>query len=516
MISVRKLIHGSGLRVAGLVANTLIGFLLMPFLVHHLGDRNYGFWSLAGAILGYYGILDFGIVSAVQFYVAKALGEKDVDYANRAISTSFFTFAAIGSLLLIVTIILASLAHFFVKDASQVTVFRLVLLIMGVGFALGFPGRAFMGAMCAHMRWDVVSQFGLAALLLRAGLIFVAITKGGGLISLAAITVSTDVLVYLGYYLVLRKIQRPFILSPSLASVATFRQIIGYSAFTFVVRVSDQLRFYVDGFVVGAFVALGAVTHYAIASRLAITFMDLMIAILGLLSPWFSHLLGSNDRQQIKRVFLFGTKVSVFIATIVASLLAIYGRPFIRAWMGSDYLDAFWPLLLLTSAIFMDVSQLPSVSYLYGVYRHKFLAYATLVEGIANSVLSIYLARRYGIMGVAMGTAIPMIIMKLFVQPAYVCRHVGLNLQEYYVGILGRTSVFTCLSVIVPAFFLFNAVSQPGLLMIAALVTTQVLIATTAGYFTVFGKEERQAILSSLFQACRWRVEEPVHVAVQS
>ena len=88
MISIRKLIHGSGLRVASLVANTLTSFLLMPFLVHHLGDRNYGFWSLAGAILGYYGILDFGIVSAVQFYVAKALGEKDVDYANRTISTS--------------------------------------------------------------------------------------------------------------------------------------------------------------------------------------------------------------------------------------------------------------------------------------------------------------------------------------------------------------------------------------------------------------------------------------------
>jgi O-antigen/teichoic acid export membrane protein len=512
MINVRKLIHGSGLRVIGLAANTIIGFLLMPFLVHHLGDRNYGFWSLAGAVLGYYGILDFGIVSAVQFYVAKALGEKDVDYANRAISTSFFAFAAIGSFLLIVTVILASLAHFFVKDASQVAVFRVVLLIMGVGFAIGFPGRAFMGAICAHMRWDIVSQFGLAAMLLRTGLIVVAILRGGGLISLAAITVSTDVLVYLGYYLVLRKIQHPFILSPSLAAIATFRQILGYSAFTFIVRVSDQLRFYVDGFVVGAFVALGAVTHYAIASRLAITFMDLMIAVLGLLSPWFSHLLGSNDRQQIKRVFLFGTKMSAAIATIVASLLIIYGRPFIAAWMGSDYADAFWPLLLLTSAIFADVSQLPSVSYLYGVYRHKFLAYATLGEGIANAALSIYLARRYGMIGVALGTAIPMILMKLFIQPVYVCRHVGLSLREYYFGIFGRATGFTLLAVVIPAFFLYDTVAHPNLMVIGALVGAQVVIAVTAGYFTVFGKEERRAILASLFQACRWRVE-PAQVA---
>ena len=65
MTGLRRVIHGSGLRVANLLASTLIGFFLMPFLVQHLGDRQYGFWTLAGAILGYYGVLDFGILSAV-------------------------------------------------------------------------------------------------------------------------------------------------------------------------------------------------------------------------------------------------------------------------------------------------------------------------------------------------------------------------------------------------------------------------------------------------------------------
>src|SRR5215472_1624989 len=73
----RTAIRGSALRVVALAATTVVAFFLMPFLVHSLGDRTYGFWALAGTILGYYGLLDLGIVSAVQFHVASAAGEKD-------------------------------------------------------------------------------------------------------------------------------------------------------------------------------------------------------------------------------------------------------------------------------------------------------------------------------------------------------------------------------------------------------------------------------------------------------
>ncbi|MGD0008675.1 MAG: hypothetical protein ABSE93_09055 [Terriglobia bacterium] len=75
-------------------------------------------------------------------------------------------------------------------------------------------------------------------------------------------------------------------------------------------RISDQVRFYIDGWMVSAFLSVSAVTHYAISSRLAITFMDVIIAVTGILSPWFSLLLGRNDHEAIRRVFSLGTKVS--------------------------------------------------------------------------------------------------------------------------------------------------------------------------------------------------------------
>jgi O-antigen/teichoic acid export membrane protein len=219
MENLRKVIHGSGLRVVGMVLTIATGFLLMPFLVHHLGDRMYGCWALVGAILGYYGILDFGVVTAVEWHVAKAIGETDATAANRAVSTAFYLFAAIGSVILLATIVVAGLAHRFISVPSDAVLFRKVIVITGLGFATGFPGRAFLGGLSAHLRWDVISITNQSAVLLRTGLIVGVIEAGGGLVALATVSVLIDIVVFLSYYVALRRIQDQFKISFALASI---------------------------------------------------------------------------------------------------------------------------------------------------------------------------------------------------------------------------------------------------------------------------------------------------------
>jgi O-antigen/teichoic acid export membrane protein len=486
------------------------GFLLMPFLVHHLGDRTYGYWALVGAILGYYGILDFGVVTAVEWHVAKAIGEEDATAANRAVSTSFYVFAALGGVILLITIVLAGLAHRFISVGSDAILFRKVILITGLGFAIGFPGRAFLGAMSAHLRWDLISITNQSALLLRAGLIVTVIKAGGGLVALATVSVLTDILVFLSFYLALRRIQAQFKLSFALASMATLKGLLPYSLFTFIIKMNDQLRLYIDPVVVTAFVGVGAVTHYAIGQRLSLAFRDAMIALLGMLAPWFGRLFGSRDYGAIRKVLEFGTRVSVSVATAITCLLLLYGRQFIENWMGKAYLDAYWVLFFLVSAAFFEVSQFPSMSYLYGVSRHRFLAYITLIEAGLNVALSLYLVRIIGIAGVALGTTIPCLAIRLFVQPVYVCRHVGISLRHYYFALFGRALFATALGVLVPWAVLFRWIHQPKMPTLFAMIVCQCLIAILAAYALALRKEER----ATLFNALQGTWKTPASVAV--
>ncbi len=491
-----------------MVLTIVTGFLLMPFLVHHLGDRTYGYWALVGAILGYYGVLDFGIVTAVEWHVAKAIGEKDATTANRALSTSFFVFAGLGSVILLATIVLAALAHLFISIPSDAALFRKVILITGLCFAIGFPGRAFLGALSAHLRWDLISITNQSALLLRTGLIVAVIKAGWGLVALASVSVLTDILVFLSFYVALRRIQDQFELSFALASIRTLKGLLPYSFFTFIIKMNDQLRLYIDPVVVTAFVGVGAVTHYAIGQRLSLAFRDSMIALLGMLAPWFGRLFGSKDYGAIKKVLEFGTRVSVSVATAITCLLLLYGRQFIENWMGKSYLDAYWVLFFLVSAAFFEVSQFPSMSYLYGVSRHRFLAYITLVEAGLNVALSLYLVRIIGIAGVALGTTIPCLAIRLFVQPVYVCRHVGISVRHYYIALFGRAFVATSVGVLLPWVLVFRWISHPKMPLLLAIITCQCLIAILAAYALALGKDERATLFNTL--QVTWKKPAPV------
>jgi O-antigen/teichoic acid export membrane protein len=75
--------------------------------------------------------------------------------------------------------------------------------------------------------------------------------------------------------------------------------------------------------------------------------------------------------------------------------------------------------------------QAGSTKVLYGMARHRALAGILLVEGIANLLLSVPLAKYYGINGVAVGTAIPLACTSLLFLPMYLCRVLGLNLWPY-------------------------------------------------------------------------------------
>ena len=55
----------------------------------------------------------------------------------------------------------------------------------------------------------------------------------------------------------------------------------------------------------------------------------------------------------------------------------------------------------------------------------------TVVEGVLNLGLSILLARKYGILGVAIGTAVPMLIVKVILQPWYTLREAGISVRDY-------------------------------------------------------------------------------------
>ncbi|NLF29887.1 MAG: hypothetical protein GX591_03255, partial [Planctomycetes bacterium] len=113
---------------AGFAVLVVTGFLLTPFVIKHLGKNGYGVWSVVGSIIGYYGLLDLGVASAVRRYVARYAARDDHDALNETIATAMMLFMGAGVLILMVSVFASRpLAEFFRVRPAMVGDFRRVM-----------------------------------------------------------------------------------------------------------------------------------------------------------------------------------------------------------------------------------------------------------------------------------------------------------------------------------------------------------------------------------------------------
>jgi O-antigen/teichoic acid export membrane protein len=451
----RRLASGSGLRTLNFFITIIVSFFMMPFVVHSLGDRLYGFWALVGTFLGYYGLLDLGLISAVSRHIAGAIGAKNDQECNRIFNAAFFIYLGLGFCALVITLILVAFASLIFKTPQDATLFWKIILILGVNTAINFPVKAWRGILTAQLRYDIMSILGLLTLCLRTVLIVFVLKAGCGILAMAWVTfISNLPEVVLVVYFSKKNLSSLTIGLKHLTRKSA-KTLFSYSIYAFMAQMADQLRFNVDGFVIAAFVSLAAVTHYSVVNTLVRYFINLMIASVGIFQPVFSRQYGADDYESMKKTYLFSTRLSIYLASFIGFGLIAWGKPFIQRWMGQDYLDAYPCLVILVLGSTFALWQMPSVNLLYGTSKHRFYALFNTIEGVSNLLLSLLLVKPFGIVGVAMGTFIPMAVIKLLIQPIYVCKVFSVEILDYLFNI-GKAFLAVLLSLILPALLFFK------------------------------------------------------------
>jgi peptidoglycan biosynthesis protein MviN/MurJ (putative lipid II flippase) len=88
------------------------------------------------------------------------------------------------------------------------------------------------------------------------------------------------------------------------------------------------------------------------------------------------------------------------------------------------------PAQLLLLVVLVRISTASANLILKGTGGHKLLAYTNSITALVNVLLSIGLARPLGLVGIAVGTLIPVAASTLFVIYPAACRRVGLSIAR--------------------------------------------------------------------------------------
>jgi O-antigen/teichoic acid export membrane protein len=172
------------------------------------------------------------------------------------------------------------------------------------------------------------------------------------------------------------------------------------------------------------------------------------------LLPRFSRLAADENGKDACRALLVRSMAwSAMLSYGLVVSAAACGRAFIERWVGPAFADAYPIMIVLMAGYAIALAQTPGLHYLRAANKHHFFAAAAIVEGLANLALSIVLVLRYGSIGVAIGTLVPMALAKTLVQPVYTARLAGMPLSQYWKAIgapMPAAGVLTALALLYP------------------------------------------------------------------
>ncbi len=427
-----RLLKNVGSSWFSLAINMAVGVFLSPFIIHRLGDTAYGIWVLIFSFTGYYGLFDLGIRSSIVRYVSKFAATGENEEISKLISTSFFTYTCIGAATMLVTITISIFLNkiFHIPDEFRSSA-RLLLLMVGGAIALGFPLGVFGGVLEGLQKFYILNWTSITSAIIRALLIVFFLERGYGLLTAAAITVTLPLL-SAGFRATVALRALPVSLKLEYVNRTTFREMAGYSGITLMIIMAAKLRFQTDEIVIGTALSAAAITYFSIGARIVDYATDIVNSLAQLFVPMSSQSDASGNINRLRKIFVAGNRACAFTILPISATLIILGKSVIEVWVGRKYIEQSYPvLLILIVPCTLMLAQAASGRILLGMGRHKTLAIVSLVEGISNLLLSILLVRPYGIIGDAVGTAIPLTCTMVFFMPRHLCGKLGLRVNTF-------------------------------------------------------------------------------------
>lgn len=396
---------------AAMVTRLLLGLLLFRQLFEHLGDEQFGFWSLMWSLFGYGVLLDFGFGFTAQKAVAEKTANGDMAGLSRLLATILWTFVGIALLIAVTFFALRGpfLAAVDVPPELRGE-FGQAYLVFFAGLALMFPLGIFPEMLRGLQRIDLANWVNTANTIVHFGCLTAALWAGWSLPALMAISVFSGIIPNaIAGVMALRRLPG-LSLAPRWFTLSAVKSQLSFSVAAYLIAFSNLLMAKSDQLVIGLTLGVGAVTVYQAGYKMGEMLNLFSIQLQSALSPAAADLHARADRAGLRELFLRSFRLTVLLITPCYVLTACYLDGLIRLLTGLNEVPAetYWVGQALALAIFS--SQLTNSSakrILMMTGREKALLGLSVGDALANVILSVALAFPLGVLGVALGTMIP-------------------------------------------------------------------------------------------------------------
>ncbi len=442
----KTIVRGTGWKVFGEILNKIIRYVSIFLITHLISPTQYGLFTLGNTIIGILGIIALlGFENSLVKFITKYNAEKEYGKIKTLIK---FVFKIILIWSLIISLLLFLMRNYISNYIFSEPNLSLVILI----FSILIPLQAVINFLFIVLRSFkkvyenvLISSIvgGLAWLLL----VFIAFFMDLSFfwILVAKIISKVAILLFAIYYvckLYLKKFQK--IKEEEIVKL----KIVSFSFPLFLHSSVALIAFWADKIMLGIFGTAKDVGIYNIAIQLALLSTFILIGINEIFVPIIGELYHSKKMELYRGLFQSLTRWAFTFSMFILSFYLLFGKELLILF-GKDYSLAFLPLIIITVAQAITVSAGPVGHSLIMLGKNKWVLYDTLFIVMINIILNLILIPKYGIIGVAIATAI-----------AYICNALLWSLQNYY---LTKTTTYN-LAMLKPIIMFIVAITLGSLI----------------------------------------------------
>lgn len=422
-----KIIHGGLSAILGRGVGLLVSAISLPITIHYLGPERYGIWVTASTTVVMLNVIDFGIANTLTNIISRAYASDDQTAAQRFYSTAFWISIAISIAIALTGVLLWGHINWTAAlHTSNLASTREASLCVAIAFAfflLSLPLNLIHRVLSGYQQTQISNYFNLTSNILGLGSILLVIQLHGSLPQLMFVYSSTLLAstVALNLWVVLWN-KRWLLPHPGVVSRTVVSELMNSGLGFFILQLAGLVVFNSDNIVITHYLGAAEVTPYSVAWRLTGYAAILQTAVFHSVWPAYSEAYARGEYEWVRRTFWNIARLSMGTTGAAVLLMALFGRPLIRWYVGPAAVPSQWLLLGMCFWTLLSTGMNVEACLLAAVNRVKWQSIFSVIAVTLNVAFSIYLVQRIGSIGVVLGTILSYLLVLVVPQTVIVWR----------------------------------------------------------------------------------------------
>ena len=396
------------LQIVVIVCNFILPRLYLQF---YNSEAN-GLIQSISQFLGFISLCELGIGQVIQTSLYKPLAENDVQKVSCVVASGKRFFRRIAYILCVYIVILIAAFSTLPGISFEREYVTTLILVMSVSsFAQYYFGIIDSLLLNADQRNYINSIAQIVATILNTIICTILIISGFSL-------------QYVKFFSSLILIIKPIVVHIYVRKRYNIDTKIRYEGEPIAQKwngIAQHVASYIlsgtDTMVLTFFSTLGNISVYSIYNMIANGINLLLHSFPSGLRSYFGRLWASQNMKEIKKVFkgieLGFHSLTVFLYTCTGILIVPFVRVYTQGITDYDYVQPLFAFLLVTSYALQGI-RVPYSILIHVAGRYKQTQNCYVVSAIINLAVSIFLVSKWGLIGIAFGTALSMIVQVLW------------------------------------------------------------------------------------------------------